>query len=115
MVPELYFYLGPPSSVGNLTADLEWDDQCSILIEWEPPHLLPGLNVSYNVTLINGETVNHVTKSTNLTLDYYFDGDYCVNVMAFNGAIIGESTLKYSRGMYTLHNAILMIPSIVLL
>ena len=99
MVPVLYFYLGPPSSVGNLTA--EQDDQCSILIEWEPPYLLPGLNVSYNVTLINGETINNITNSTNFTSNYCFDGDYCVSVMAFNGAIVGESTLKYSRG--TLH------------
>ena len=97
----MIYSLGPPSSVGNLTAVQQ--DQCSILIQWEPPYVLPGLNISYNVTIINGKIINNVTDSTNFTSNYCFDDivDYCVNVMAFNGAIVGESTLKYSRG--TLH------------
>ena len=98
----MYFYLknflGPPSSVVDLIVQ---HDLCSTLIQWEPPYVLPGLSITYNVTIINGETINNITNSTNFTSNYCFDGDYCVNVMTFSGAIIGESTLNHSRG--TLH------------
>ena len=91
-------FLGPPSSVVDLTA--EQQNQCSLSVQWKAPYLLPGLTVLYNVTIINGEKINDITDSTHYTSHYCFDGDYCVNVVAFNGTIVGEpiATLMYSRG-----------------
>ena len=87
-------FLGPPSSVVDLTA--EQQDNCSLsAVQWKPPYVLPGLNILYNVTIINGETIT--TDSTNYTSHNCIDGRYCVNVKAFNGAIVGEPTLMYSR------------------
>ena len=67
-------------------------DECSILIEWNAPHLLPGLSVSYNLD-INDEEIYNIS-TTNYT--YYpmklTNTTYNVTVKAFNDSIIGEST-----------------------
>ena len=100
----LYFnklstYVGPPSSVVDLTAEQQ---KCNLSVQWKSPYLLPGLNVSYNVTLVTGETMNNVTSSTKF-ISNYCCGDYCVNVIAFNRSTVGKSTLMYSRGICTLN------------
>ena len=60
------YFIDFPSSLDNLTAQQQ--DQCSILIEWEPPYLLPGLSMSYKV-YINKEMIQDDISTTNHT--YY--------------------------------------------
>ena len=84
-------FISPPChntrSVVDLTAVQQ---ECGIFISWKPPHLLPGLSVSYNV-YINGEmnisTTNHTYYPMKLT-----NTTYNVTVKAFNDSIIGDAT-----------------------
>lgn len=86
------YYLGSPSSVVDLTAVQE--DQCSISIQWNPPYLLPGLSVSYDV-YINGDLIQDDISTTDYT--YYpmrlTNATYNVTVRAFNASdsIMGEA------------------------
>ena len=94
--------IGPPSSAQNITAMQQ--DKCSILIQWSPPYLLPGLSVSYKVD-INGEEIDVFTTY----YEYYpmklTNASYVVIIEPFNNSIIGEANdidVLYETG---LHNA----------
>ena len=78
-------------SVRDLIAKQQ--DQCSILIEWEPPFLLPGLSVSYKVYIdekIVQDDTNYVYCPEELT-----NATYDVVVKAFNGSIIGDAARDF--------------------
>lgn len=76
-------------------------DQCTIVIQWNPPYLLPGLSVSYKI-YINGEmqddisATNYIFYISNIT-----DAIYNIKVISYNDSISGESstiTVKYKTG-----------------
>ena len=93
--------LGPPSPVADLTAIHQ--DQCSILVKWNPPYLLPGLSVSYTVS-INGNMQEEDIPTTNYT--YYpmklASATYELAVSAFNDSVVGDAsitTASFTIGM----------------
>ena len=83
----LYYLLpiGPPSVVGNLTAV---QDQCTIQIKWEPPYLIPGLDVAYKV-YINGELIQDNITTTSYTFDPDVTSStvYNISVAAYNESV----------------------------
>ena len=95
--------IGPPLPVRDLTA-VQRPNQHSILIQWKPPYLFPGLSVSYKV-YINGSLIQDNISTTqciyNLMIHVY--SIYEVTVKAFNSSIIGEAahtTVHYEPGVY---------------
>lgn len=94
-----YKLTGPPSAVVNLTAVQQ--DQCSILIKWNPPYLLPGLNVLYKV-YSNERIIEEKVRST--TYVYYpalINATYDVKIEAFNNTVIGYNasiSMEYHIG-----------------
>ena len=86
--------------VGNLTAVQQ--DQCSILIQWNPPYLLPGLipSVSYKV-YINGEMIQDDISTTNYTYYPFDEGVYNISIQAFHQLILGDvatTMVNYCKG-----------------
>lgn len=79
----MYYVTGPPL-LKYLTA---MNNECSILSNWDPPYLLPGLTVSYKV-YING-TLHSNVSTTNYT--YYPNVNktavYNISVAAYNESV----------------------------
>ena len=103
-------YLGPPSSVGNLTA-VEQQDHCSILIQWNPPYLLPGLSVTYKV-YINGEIIQDDISTTNYTYFLVDNGLYNVTVTNFYDTLTGNPAVISYHHMH-MRGILYIIKSII--
>lgn len=94
---------GPPEPVDHLVAVQQ--DQCSVLIEWDPPpYLLPGLGVVYYV-IINNKIVREGLHSTNFTYNPTSTGTYSVILIAYNDTLIGKQVgiLYEHKGINTIH------------
>ena len=76
------------TSVRDLIAKQQ--DQCSILIEWEPPFLLsPELSVLYKV-YIDGEMIPDDISDTHYTYCFFDEGPYNISIQAFHQLILGD-------------------------
>ena len=85
--------------------------ECAIVSSWKLQHLLPGLSVSYKVS-INGEIAQENISTTSYT--YYpmklASATYELAVLAFNGSVVGDAsaaTVSFTIGTgmpLVLHN-----------
>ena len=79
--------------VVNLTANQT--DPCTITVQWEEPFLLPGLSVSYTVSVYLGNITVSVHNVSTTTFTYHpttGSGVYTVQVRTFNGTLTGDAT-----------------------
>ena len=89
-------------------------DPCTIAANWSIPALLPGLSVSYTVSVYLVDTVSVHNVSTT-TFTYHpttGSGVYTIQVRAFNGTLTGDATnttVEYYYGIWFLVNAILSL------
>ena len=70
-------------------------DPCTITVQWEEPFLLPGLSVSYRVSVYLGNITVSVHNVSTTTFTYHpttSSGVYTVQVRAFNGTLTGDAT-----------------------
>ena len=76
-----------------MQAIVEYD---TIVVEWNDPFLLPGLKVSYTVSVYLGDTVSvHNMSSTGFKYDLADNGIYKIQVVSFNGTITSEAATTY--------------------
>ena len=78
----------------NLTATQT--DPCTLSANWTIPALLPGLSVSYTVSVYSVDTVSvHNINVSNTTFTYHpttGSGVYTVQVRTFNDTLTGDAT-----------------------
>ena len=99
------FYIDVPEVI-NLAANQT--DPCTISANWSIPALLPGLSVSYRVSVYYLEdTTVSVHNVSTTTFTYHpttGSGVYTVQVRAFNGTLTGDATnttVEYVGMCYT--------------
>ena len=79
-------------------------DPCTITVQWKKQFLLPGLSVSYTVSVYSVDTVSvhNVSTTTFIYHPTTGSGVYTVQVRAFNGTLTGDAintTVEYKYGM----------------
>ena len=81
--------ISSPSSIESTQTD-----PCTITVQWEEPFLLPGLSVSYTVSVYSVDTVSVYNVSTTTFIYHPTTGSgvYTVQVRAFNGTLTGDAT-----------------------
>ena len=91
-------FIGLPSSVRELTAAQQ--DQCSLLLQWKPPFLLPGLSVSYKVYM-NGEIIQNDVINTDYTYYPVDERLYNISIQAYYQLLFGNiatTMVNYQKG-----------------
>ena len=81
--------ISSPSSIESTQTD-----PCTITVQWEEPFLLPGLSVSYTVSVYSVDTVS-VSNVSTTNFTYHpttGSGVHTVQVRAFNGTLTGDAT-----------------------
>ena len=70
-------------------------DPCTITVRWKEPFLLPGLSVSYTVSVYYGGDIVSVQNVSTTTSTYHptaGSGVYTILVVAFNGTLTSKAT-----------------------
>ena len=86
------FYIDVPEVI-NLTATQS--DPCTLSANWTIPALLPGLSVSYRVSVyLEDKTVSVYSLSTTTSTYHPTTGSgvYTVQVRTFNGTLTSDAT-----------------------
>ena len=102
---------GLPAVVGNL--NIEQNDSCTIIIEWDPPFTFIGLSVYYLITISVGEDVI-ISSEEVYTNNYTFyptsssNGLYVIEVTSLNdvgtgGKITTNFNFERSKGKFIVY------------
>ena len=101
---KLPWYVAVPEVI-NLTATQTDLDPCILSANWSIPALLPGLSVSYTVSVYLEDITVSVHNVSTTTFTYHpttGSGVYTVQVRAFNDTLTGDATnttVEYHNGM----------------